>query len=77
MEVLSLNGNLGTFEGAPIVHAHITLGDSDYVVRGGHVKEAVVSLILEITIVPTTKPITREWNKEFDELRTMTKVRED
>jgi predicted DNA-binding protein with PD1-like motif len=77
MEVLSLNGNLGTFEGAPVVHAHVALADSNYVVRGGHVKEAVVSLILEITIVPTTKPITREWNKEFNELRTMTKVKED
>src|SRR5215217_4561310 len=63
MEVLSLNGNLGTFEGQPIVHAHVALADSDYVVRGGHVKEAYVSLILEITIVPTTKPITRETNK--------------
>ncbi|MFD0751121.1 PPC domain-containing DNA-binding protein [Mucilaginibacter calamicampi] len=77
MEVLSLNGNLGTFEGLPIVHAHVALADSNYVVRGGHVKEAVVSLILEITIVPTTKPITREWNKEFNELRTMTKVKEE
>lgn len=77
MEVLSLNGNLGTFEGQPIVHAHVALADSNYVVRGGHVKEAYVSLILEITIVPTTKPITRETNKEFAELRTMTRVKED
>ncbi|PJJ83498.1 PPC domain-containing DNA-binding protein [Mucilaginibacter auburnensis] len=77
MEVLSLNGNLGTLEGQPIVHAHIALADSNYVVRGGHVKEAYVSLILEITIVPTTKPITREWNKEFAELRNMTTVKED
>lgn len=76
MEVLSLTGNLGYFENKPIVHTHIALAGPDYTVHGGHVKEAVVSLILEIFITPTTKPITREWNKEFDELRTMTTVRE-
>jgi predicted DNA-binding protein with PD1-like motif len=76
MEVLSLNGNLGYFENKPIVHAHIALAGSDFTVHGGHVKEAVVSLILEIFITPTTKPITREWNKEFPELRTMTSMSE-
>lgn len=72
MEVLSLTGNLGYFENQPIVHAHVALAASDYKVFGGHVKEAYVSLILEIFITPTTKPITREWNKDFPELRTMT-----
>jgi predicted DNA-binding protein with PD1-like motif len=77
MEVLSLTGNIGYFENKPIVHAHVALADSNYTVHGGHLKEAQVSLILEIFIVPTTKPITREWNKDFPELRTMTVVRED
>lgn len=77
MEVLALTGNLGYFEGKPIVHSHIALADSDYAVHGGHVKEAEVSLILEIFITPTTKPITREWNKEFPELRTMTTIRDN
>jgi len=76
MEVLSLTGNLGYFENKPIVHAHVTLGAPDFTVHGGHVKEATVSLILEIFITPTTKPITREWNKEFPELRTMKPVTE-
>jgi uncharacterized protein len=76
MEVLALQGNLGYFENKPIVHAHITLAGPDYTVYGGHVKEATVSLILEIFITPTTKPITREWNKEFPELRTMKTIRE-
>ncbi len=77
MEVLSLQGNIGYFENKPIVHPHITLGASDFTVHGGHVKEAIVSLILEIFITPTTKPITREWNKEFPGLRTMKTVREE
>lgn len=77
MEVLSLNGNMGYFENKPIVHAHICLAGPDYSVHGGHLKEANVSLILEIFIAPTAKPITREWNKEFPELRTMTTVKEN
>lgn len=77
MEVLSLQGNLGYFENKPIVHAHIALGGPDYAMYGGHVKETEVSLILEIFITPTSKPITREWNKEFAELRTMMPVREN
>jgi predicted DNA-binding protein with PD1-like motif len=76
MEVLSLNGNLGYFENKPVVHAHIALAASDFTVHGGHVKEAEVSIILEIFITPTSKPITREWNQEFPEVRTMTKVRD-
>lgn len=77
MEVLSLQGNLGYFENKPIVHAHIALGGPDYAMYGGHVKETEVSLILEIFITPTSKPITREWNKEFAKLRTMMPVREN
>jgi len=77
MEVLALTGNVGYFENKPIVHAHIALGGPDFMVHGGHVKEAEVSLILEIFITPTSKPITREWNKDFPELKTMTGVREN
>ncbi|PTQ92702.1 hypothetical protein C8P68_11179 [Mucilaginibacter yixingensis] len=77
MEVLSLNGNLGYFEGKPIVHPHIAMAESDYSVHGGHLKEAEVSLILEIFITPVSKPITREWNKDFPELRTMKPVRDN
>lgn len=76
MEVLSLNGNMGYFQNKPIVHAHVALADSSYTVHGGHVKEAEVSLILEIFITPTSKPITREWNTKFPELRTMTTLRD-
>lgn len=76
VEVLAFNGNMGYFEGKPVMHPHIAFGSSDYTVHGGHLREAVVSLVLEIFIVPTTKPITREWSQEFPELRTMKPVKE-
>ena len=71
MEVLSLKGNLGHIDGKPVVHAHVVLGGLDFNAHGGHLREAEVSLILEIFITPTKKPIERELNTEFNELRTI------
>ena len=76
MEVLAFNGNLGYFDNQPIVHPHITLGAPDYTVHGGHLKEAEVSLVLEIFITPVSKKIEREWNDHFPELRTMKPVKD-
>lgn len=76
MEVLSLIGNIGWFEDKPVVHPHINLGAPDFTVHGGHLREAEVSLILEIFIIPTEKKIVRELNSEFPELRTMKPVKE-
>ncbi|MGN6352680.1 MAG: PPC domain-containing DNA-binding protein [Parafilimonas sp.] len=76
MEVLSLVGNIGWFEDKSIVHTHINMGAPDFTVHGGHLREAEVSLILEVFIVPTEKKILRENNSEFPELRTMKTVKE-
>lgn len=50
-EIVSLYGNITTVDGKPFLHAHIALGDSAFAVRGGHLKEAVVSVTCEITLV--------------------------
>ncbi len=50
-EIVSLYGNITTVEGKPFIHAHIALGDGAFAVRGGHLKEAVVSATCEITLV--------------------------
>ena len=50
-EIVSLYGNITTVEGKPFIHAHIALGDAALAVRGGHLKEAVVSVTCEITLV--------------------------
>lgn len=36
MEILSINGNVSIFDDKPMVHAHITLADSESKVFGGH-----------------------------------------
>ncbi len=50
-EIVSLYGNITAVDGKPSLHAHIALGDNTFAVRGGHLKEAVVSVTCEITLV--------------------------
>lgn len=50
-EIVSLYGNITTVDGKPFIHAHIALGDRAFAVRGGHLKDAVVSASCEITLV--------------------------
>lgn len=49
-EIVSLYGNITVVDGQPFIHAHIALGDNTFAVRGGHLKEAVVSMTCEITL---------------------------
>lgn len=49
-EIVSLTGNITKVNGRPFVHAHIALGDNAFAVRGGHLKEAVVSVTCEVTL---------------------------
>lgn len=53
-EVLALIGNVAIHEGERIVHAHITLGLSDYSVVGGHLREGVVRPTLEVILTVTS-----------------------
>jgi len=57
VEVLNLSGNISRGEeGEPVVHAHVTVGRSDYHTLGGHLVEATVDPTLEIVV--TTAPAT-------------------
>lgn len=58
-EVLALVGNVAMHEGEPIVHAHITLGRSDYSVLGGHLRYGVVRPTLEVVLAVTATPSQR------------------
>jgi len=54
VEVLTLIGNVAVHEGERIVHAHITLGRSDYSVLGGHLRHGVVRPTLEVVLAVTS-----------------------
>ena len=38
------------YYGKPFIHAHAALGDKTFAVRGGHLREAVVSVTCEVTL---------------------------
>ena len=58
-EIVSLYGNITVADGKPFIHAHIALGDNAFAVRGGHLKEAVVSATCEITLTRFRDEIAR------------------
>ncbi|MFK8243453.1 MULTISPECIES: DUF296 domain-containing protein [unclassified Facklamia] len=59
-EVLSLNGNFSMNDGDPLIHLHTTLGRSDYSTIGGHLKDARVSITLELFIDVLDTSLTRQ-----------------
>jgi hypothetical protein len=63
-EILSLTGNIGMFDGEPIVHAHMIFGDDSYAVKGGHLISAVVSVTCEVMIRSLDTIIHRELEED-------------
>jgi len=49
-EIISLYGNISVLAGQPFLHCHIALAGGAFGVRGGHLREAVVSATCEITL---------------------------
>jgi uncharacterized protein len=58
-EIVSLYGNISTVDGRRFIHAHIALGDDTFAVKGGHLKEAEVSVTCEVTLVRFRDDIAR------------------
>jgi predicted DNA-binding protein with PD1-like motif len=56
-EVLSLIGDVATFNGKPVVHMHAVLGRSDGSTVGGHALELDVNPTLEIFITMNSMPL--------------------
>ena len=49
-EFVSLYGNISVVDEKPFIHAHASLGDETFAVRGGHLREAVVSVTCEVAL---------------------------
>lgn len=59
-EVVSLIGDMTTFNGKPIVHMHTVLAKSDGTTVGGHVFELDVNPTLEVIVTVNTVPLKRK-----------------
>lgn len=56
-EVLSMMGDIASFNGKPIVHAHMVLGKQDGSTVGGHLWEAYANPTLEVFLTVNSVPL--------------------
>jgi predicted DNA-binding protein with PD1-like motif len=64
VEVLSMIGDVATFNGKPIVHAHLVLGRQDGTTVGGHLWEAHVNPTLEVFVSVDAEPLKKRLDEE-------------
>lgn len=58
-ELVSLSGNITMKDGAPFLHAHVAVADRSHDVRGGHLFDAAVAVVVEMFIDPFEEPLER------------------
>jgi hypothetical protein len=61
-EVIGMSGDIALYQGKPVVHTHMLVGNSDGSTQGGHVLAAYVSPTLEVMV--SVDPVTMQ--KRFD-----------
>jgi predicted DNA-binding protein with PD1-like motif len=69
-EVIGMSGDIALYQGKPVVHTHMIVGDSDGTTRAGHVLAAYASPTLEVMV--TVDPITMQ--KRFDPATDLTLI---
>ncbi len=63
LEITALTGNAALKGGKPFVHAHITVGDTEYRAFAGHLKSAMVSAACEIFVTKIGGKLEREFSE--------------
>jgi len=69
-EVIGMSGDIALYQGKPVVHTHMLVGNPDGTTQGGHVLEASVSPTLEVMV--TVDPVTMQ--KRFDPATDLTLI---
>jgi uncharacterized protein len=69
-EVIGMSGDIALYQGKPVVHTHMVVGNPDGTTEGGHVLEAYVSPTLEVMV--TVDPVTMQ--KRFDPATDLTLI---
>lgn len=63
-ELVSLIGNVALVDGVPFIHAHVSLGDRELKLVGGHLVRATVAVTAEIFIHPYDHQLKRAYDPE-------------
>ena len=66
VELVSLVGNISSFNDKPLVHAHFSAGYPDGKVEGGHLIEAFTSPTVELFVTVTDTPIYKKEDSHTD-----------
>jgi len=66
MELVSLIGDIATYNGIPVVHAHCGVSISDGCVEGGHLVEAITYPTVELFMTTYQTPLEKALDKETD-----------
>ena len=63
MEIVSLTGTVSTMNGQYYAHLHMSAGDMEGKVFGGHLNRAVISATCEMVITIINGAVDREFNE--------------
>lgn len=63
-EITSLHGSVSVLDGKPFIHAHLTMGDRQFVTYSGHLREGTAGATCEIFLVPLTVVIQRKLDEK-------------
>jgi uncharacterized protein len=58
-ELISMNGNISFVDGKHFAHLHAALGTAEHTVFGGHLMDATVGVLAEISIIPLDARVER------------------
>ena len=64
LEITNLTGNISIKDGAPVVHAHVTLSDKEGHAYGGHLAQGTIIFACEVAIQVLDGP---EFERGFDQ----------
>ena len=65
-EVIGMSGDIALYQGKPVVHTHMVVGNPDGTTVGGHVLEAYVSPTLEVMVAVDPKSMQKRFDPETD-----------